>query len=96
LQAFVRLDRGASETAHPGLAEHLALESWVDSIQNDERRHHAAGSRHEAQLKQRDPMMVRKVETDLSRIQQLSQEHDEENWKFGPGSSSMLQMTSIA
>src|ERR1700687_1602342 len=40
------------------------------------------GPRHEAKMKLRKEVAVPKIEIDLSRIQQLSQEHDDENWEF--------------
>ena len=40
------------------------------------------GSRHEAVMKLQKQVTVPKIEIDLSRIQQLSQEHDDENWEF--------------
>jgi uncharacterized protein len=40
------------------------------------------GSRHEAGMKLQKQVAVPKIEIDLSRIQQLSQERDDENWAF--------------
>jgi Fe-S-cluster containining protein len=40
------------------------------------------GSRHEAGMKLQKQVTVPKIEIDLSRIQQLSQERDDENWAF--------------
>ena|SRR5580692_10978712 len=40
------------------------------------------GSLHEAKMKLRKQVTVPKIEIDLSRIQKLSQEHDDENWEF--------------
>src|SRR5258708_39993597 len=42
----------------------------------------SADSRHEAVMKLQKQLKVPKIEIDLSRIQQLSQEHDNENWEF--------------
>jgi hypothetical protein len=40
------------------------------------------GSGHEAKMKLRKQVTAPKIEIDLSRIQQLSQEQDDDNWEF--------------
>jgi uncharacterized protein len=47
----------------------LSLECWV-------------GSRDETAMNLQKRVRVPKIEIDLSRIQRLSQEHDDENWEF--------------
>jgi hypothetical protein len=43
---------------------------------------HWVASRHEVAMKPHKQVTVPKIEVDLSRIKQLSQEHDDENWEF--------------
>jgi len=40
------------------------------------------GSRYKVEMKPRKQLTAPKMEIDLLRIQQLSEEHDDENWKF--------------